>query len=194
MTDVFNSREIAMLCWLGVGVVLVLVLSKLSVSKPLWGVMRTLLSPWILIPIGAMALYSAIGVMLLAVAGFWHTSLLKDTIIWFCASALAMVMRVGTSEDADDVFWKVIAENFRIVILLEFLVNTYTFSLPAELILVPTVTLLAMLHEVAGLHRQHAAAARFVQTLQALIGFGILAIALIRAVSDLKSLGSVETL
>jgi len=193
MTDVFNNREIAMLCWLGAGAVLVLVPSKRSVTKPVWGVVRALVSPWILIPTGLMALYAATCVALLAYLDLWRLPLLKDTIVWFCASALAMAMRLVTSKD-DDMFRKVVAENFRVVILLEFLVNTYTFSLPVELILVPTITILAMIHELARPIEDHEDVSRFALNLQAFIGLCILGGASVRAVSDLTSLGSVATL
>jgi len=192
MADVFNTREIATLCWLGVA--LAWMLSKAPFRKLLWGVVRAFFRRQILSAVCVMALYSTGAVVLLAAVGMWGIALRKDTIVWFCASAMAMAMRLITWEASEDVLWKVIAENFRVVILLEFLVNTYTFSLPAELVLMPSITLIVMLNEYASAHKQDAQVANFTQGLQALIGFAILAIAVIRAVSDLTTLGSVDTL
>jgi len=169
-------------------------LSKASFRKSLWGVVRAFFCRPILSTVCVMALCSTASVILLAAVGVWRISLLKDTIVWFCASAMAMAMRLLTSKAEDDIFWKVIAENFRVVILLEFLVNTYTFSLPAELVLMPSITLIVVLSEFASAYKQHAQVARFTQGIPAFVGFAILGIAGVRAVSDLTTLGSVESL
>lgn len=191
MSDVFNSREIATACWLTIG--LAWMLSKAPFRKSLWGLVGKFFCCQILCPVCVMALYASASVFPLAAVGLWRSSLLKDTIVWFCASAMPMAMRLVTSKD-DDVFWKVIAENFRVVILLEFLVNTYTFSLPAELVLVPAITWIVMVNAYASPYKQHAGMAKLTQILQALFGSGILGIAGVRAFSDLKTLGSMVTL
>jgi hypothetical protein len=190
MDDVFNSREIATACWLGAG--LIWMVFKSPARKALWGVLRTFFCRQILVPVCIMALWCGISVWLLAGVGLWKAALLKDTIMWFCAGALAMAMRLATSKE-EDVFRKVVADNFRIVILLEFLLNTYTFSLPVELILMPLIALVAMIGEYASWHAEHAPVAKLMQIVQALFGFAILAYAAARAISDLGSLASLDT-
>lgn len=91
-----------------------------------------------------MVLYTGAAVMLLAAIGLWNVSLLKDTIVWLCVNAMAMMMRIITSDDAENIFRKILTDSFKIVIVLEFLVNTYAFSLPTEFVFVPILTLLAM--------------------------------------------------
>ncbi len=192
MNDMFNSREIATGCWLGLG--LIWTLSQASVRKALWGVVRTFFRRQILGPVCVMALWSGISVRLLAAIDLWDVSLLKDTMLWFCLSAMAMSMRLATSKADEDVFWKVVGENFKVVILLEFLINTYTFSLPVELVVMPLIALIAMISEYASSYEEHASVAKLTQGIQVLFGFVILAYATVRALSDLSALGTMETL
>ena len=191
MIGPFNNREIATALWLLV--LLALVLSKADVRKSLAGVLGAFFHYKILASVCLMALYTAAVVILLAAISLWNASLLKDTVVWFCVSAMAMVMRFVTSEDAENIFQKVLTENVKIVIVLEFLVNAYTFSLPAELVIVPVLALIAMLDAVAGSDNRYSEVAKITKGAQAAIGFVILAIVVKRAVSDLQTLGSLNT-
>lgn len=187
----FNNREIAIAFWLLV--LLAWMLRTADFRKSLAGVVRAFCRFKILAAVWLMLLYVAAVVALLSAAGFWKIALLKDTIVWFCVSAMAMMMRYVTSVDAENIFHKVLVDSIKVVILLEFLANTYSFSLPAELIIVPLLTLIAMVDVVASLDRKDSAVAILTKGMQTVIGFVILAIALSRAISDLRNLQSLDT-
>ena len=187
----FNNREIATAVWLLVFAAWAL--RTANIRKSLAGVVRAFCHFKILAPICLMLLYSAAVVALLAAFGLWKIALLKDTIVWFCISAMAMMMRFATSDDTQNIFQKVLVDSIKIVIVLEFLVNTYSFSLPAELIIVPLLTLIAMVDAVASFDKKHFAVARLTKGVQTITGFVILAIVLSRAISDLQNLHSLDT-
>ena len=164
-----------------------------EVRKSVAGVLRALLNPKILASVFAMALYTSAAVWLLAVFHLWTPSLLKDTILWFCASAVVLMVRFVTSRNADNMFKKVVIESITIVIVLEFLVNTYTFPLPVELIMVPELALLGGLAAFADSDERYRQVGGCIKGAQGLVGLTILAVALVRAVSDLNTLGTLET-
>ena len=144
----FNNREIATALWLIVFIAWAM--GKVDIRKSLAGVVRAFFRFKILVFVCPMLLYVAVVVTLLATIGFWKIYLLKDTIVWFCVVAIAMVMRFVTSEDSEKILLKVLSDNIKIIIFIEFLVNTYTFSLPAELVILPVVALVAALDAVAS--------------------------------------------
>lgn len=157
-------------------------------------VLRALLHIKILVPICLMAVYTATIAFILAVIGLWNVSLLKDTTVWFCFSAMAMMMRFMTADDTDNMLGKAVSDSLRIVIVVEFLINTYTFSLPVELVIIPIVTLIAVFDAVASTDKQYEVVAKLMKGLQAFIGFIIFAIVLKRAVADLQNLNSLDTI
>jgi CDP-diglyceride synthetase len=71
-----------------------------------------------------------------------------------------------------------------VLIVVEVLVETYTFSLPVELIIVPTVTLIAMMGAVAEMREEHKPVAKILGNVQALVGFVLIAIVVRRAAID----------
>ena len=75
-----------------------------------------------------MILYTAATVILLTKINLWNVSLLKDTIVWFCVVAMSMMMRFVTSDEVENIFQKILTDSIKIIIVLEFLVNTLSNS------------------------------------------------------------------
>ncbi|WP_338834801.1 hypothetical protein MHLNE_11110 [Moorella humiferrea] len=187
----FNNREIATAFW--VIVFLAFSLRKADIRKSFAAVLRAFCQFKILLSVFLMVLYTVAVVRLLAAIGLWKVSLLKDTIVWFCVNAMAMMIRFVTSDDAENIFQKVLTDSFKIVIVLEFLVNTYTFSFPTELVLVPILTLIAMVDVIASSDEKYSAVAKITKWVQMVISFVILAIVVNRAISNFQTLLSLDT-
>ncbi len=188
----FNTREIAAAFWFLV--FLAWVLSKADIRRSLGQLLRGFFRYKILTPLFVMALYTSAAVWLLAGFHLWTASLFKDTILWFCATAIAMMMRFMTSDDADNMFKVVVVKSITIVIVLEFLVNAYTFSLPVELVIVPVFALIAMLDALASSDNRYSDVASIIKGVQGVVGTIIIAIVVVHAISDLKAIGNIDTL
>lgn len=141
-----------------------------------------------------MALYTVAIVSVLATANLWKVSLLKDTIVWFFACALVLMVRFVTSKENENIFQKVIAESITIIVILEFLANTYTFSLLTEMIIVPVLAFVGMVNAYASFYTEHIKVAKLTKGLLTLAGLIILVNAVTRAVADLNNLGSMDTI
>lgn len=190
--DIFNNREIATIFWLII--LLVWMLLNANIRKSIIELLRAFLHYKIFILFCLMILYVVGVVFLLATIDMWNISLLKDTIVWFCVSALAMMMRFINSNNEESIFRRVLIENLKIVIILEFLVNTYVFSLFVEIVLLPIITLIAMLDAFVSFDKQYPNVAKINKKLLSIIGLAILTIAVIRAISDVNNLGSTDTI
>jgi hypothetical protein len=187
----FNNRELATAIWLLVFAVWAL--RKSEVRRSIGGVFRAFWRFKIVVPVCLMTIYITAIVVLLERIGMWEVGLLKDTIVWFFAGAMVMMVRFATADDTENIFRKILTDSIKIVILLEFLVNTYTFPLIVELILVPLFTFITMIDVVANMKEEHAIVAKLTKGIQVIAGFVILGIAVNRAFADFQNLKSLDT-
>ncbi|MFC1484646.1 hypothetical protein ACFL6Q_06330, partial [Candidatus Neomarinimicrobiota bacterium] len=187
----FNNREVATAFWLLVFAVWALY--KSEIRRSIGGVLRAFWRFKIVASFFLILLYVTGMVTFLAMIDMWKVGLLKDTIVWFFVGAMAMMMRFGAADDVENIFQKVLIDSIKIIIVLEFLVNAYTFSLPAELVIVPVMTFIAMVDAVAGLDEKNQAVSKLTKGVQIVIGFVILAIVVSRAILDWQNLQSLDT-
>jgi len=187
-----NNRELATAFWLLVFAVLAL--RKTRIRSSIGVVLRAFWRIKIVASVCLMLLYVTGVVAFLATIGMWKVDLLKDTIVWFFVGAMAMMMRFATADDIDNIFRKILTDGIKIVILLEFLVNTYMFPLVVELILVPLLTIIAMIDVVASMNEKHTIVAKSARGIQTVAGFMILGITIYQAIADFQNLKSLDTL
>jgi len=188
----FNNREIATAIWMVL--LLVYALRAREVRRSVLELVRAFAGVKVLVPTLLMVLYTGALAALLSTVGMWNASLLKDTILWFCLSAFAMAMDCVTSSGQGSIFRKVLADSVKVVIVIEFLVNTYTFSLGVELVLVPVLALMGVVDVIARSDSKCSAVAKLTTWLQGIIGLTILAFAARSAIADYRSLENLDTL
>ncbi len=104
--DLFNNRELATVIWLMLFSVWILTKSK--IRKSIAGVFRALLNWKIVACVVAMVLYTATVVATLYAIRFWQLPMIKDTVLWFCFTALVMVARFSTSRDDENILRRVL--------------------------------------------------------------------------------------
>jgi len=190
--NLFNNREIATAIWLLV--IFALMLFKRDIRKSISDAFKAFFDIKILSSIFFMIAYTAGIVFVLYQINFWNISLLKDTVVWFCFTAIVMCSNLVTSETDQNLFRKVIVDTIKIVIILEFIVNIYTFSLAVELILIPVVTSIAILGVFAKTDEKYSSVAKLTNGLLIIIGIVILIFSISNVVSDYKNFVSLDTL
>lgn len=190
--SLFNNREIASAIWLLV--IFTFLLGKRDIRKSLFNVIKSLFHIKILSSIFIMMAYTTGIVIALYLVKLWNISLLKDTVVWFCFTGVVMSFNLVTLREDENLFRKIIIDNIKIVIIIEFLVNTYTFSLVGELVFIPFMTLIVMLDVVAKTDKKYLAVAKLMSRLQIIIGLVILIYAISNAISDYKNFGSLDTI
>jgi len=190
VTDTFNSREIATILW---GVVFVVwTLRKVKIVEPLRGLARAFLRVKILIPFLLMALWAWGATYLLRLMHLWGLSLLKDTLMWFVGVGLVMFVNLNKAQDDDRHFRKTLVDNLKLIVVLEFLVNLYTFPLWLELVLVPIVTVVFVTKAFADTDAQYKSASKFLGTLTAIYGVAVLAFTIYHVAADVAGAATVD--
>jgi hypothetical protein len=190
--DTFNNREIAIAIWFVV--ILCFILFKREFRKSLLGLLITAFQTKILILIILMMFYTFWMVFVLYKISLWNIFLLKDTIIWFFFTGIAMTFDLVPSRENVNVFRKIIIDNIKIVIIIEFIANMYTFPLVVELFLIPSLTLIIGFEIVTKKDKRNESIAKLMSGLQIVIGLIILIYNVSKAVSDYKNFASLNTL
>ncbi len=188
----FNSREIAAGIWIIAAIVWMLLVGDLR--RSLLGALGALLHPKILISSGFALFYVTLIILALQSVGYWQPILLKDTILWSILSGSVLFARSFETKGGVNLFRNLLVDNLKVVLIIEFLVNTYTFNLLAELILLPLIAALAMFGALAQSDEQFAKLAKATSAVLMLIGLGLILQALWRALGDMQTLASTLTL
>lgn len=181
--------------WMAFGMVVlfVLVLFNAELRKSLLDVIKAVSDRRILTLVSLMLLYIAGVVGILYTINLWHVSLLKDTILWFLFTGVVLAFSQVTSNDEENVFSSIFTDSLKVIILFEFLVNTYTFPLAVELILMPIATVVVLVGDLARRDKSDAAIATLMSGLQVVIGFSVLLYAAMRAISEFHDLWTINT-
>ena len=88
-----DNREWALLIWLGAGLALFLLLG--SLRSILFGVVRTVLNPVLVIPVLLMAGWVGGTVFAAIRIGWWEVELATETAEWFLGTALVLMFSVN---------------------------------------------------------------------------------------------------
>jgi len=187
----FNNREIATAVW--VLLFAVWAVQKEAIRKALARAIQLFFCFKVVAPVGLMLLYSSAAVLILASAGLWRTSQLKDTVVWFVLTAVVLMVRFVTSYGNQSIFRDVLRETVKVTIVLEFLIGSYTFPLAVELVFVPLVTLVAAIDAFAKQRDEYAQVSQITGMVLVVAGLAVLVSAVWRAIADWEALGCLDT-
>ena len=138
--NLFTTRELAIGTWI------LVVLCYLGLNKQIRistkHFLQCLFSPIFIIVYIILTIYFLAITFILDKSNLWNVSLIKDSIFWFVFSGVALCIQNKDFESIKNTFIK----NLKASILLESVINTYTFDFGIELLLVPLISILVMLN------------------------------------------------
>ena len=137
-----NDREIAALIWLGIGLAVALRNSDLRAS--MWEIVKAAAHPKLLGPVLAFAGWIVVLVVVARTVGLWETDVLNDTVAWFVTVGLGLLFSL--KKVTENGFWrKTVRRAVALIVFLEAFMNLSVLSLPAEMVLLPVITVLTLL-------------------------------------------------
>jgi hypothetical protein len=118
------------------------------------------------------------------------------TAIWLCVPFAWVVAKPESRSSLvrEQALRNSVRDAFKIIIVIEFLFNTYTFPLVVELILLPVLMFLTAILLFAEADKHNAQVARFLKILLSMFGFLILVFVLWKFVHQPDQIWSVDTL
>jgi hypothetical protein len=187
--DILNNREWASLIWL-VAIVGGLAIAHEDIRTATWRCVRAFLALKVFASLLAMAAYVAAFVVAASYLGAWELELTGGTAIWFLTSAIALWFSASKVSDDPHYARKALGRAVGFTVVFEAIANLYVFPLLVELILVPTLALLAGMAALAEARPDDNDSRVIKRPLNILIGtFGltIIAFAAIHIIADLTS-------
>lgn len=168
LQKVFNSREIALGIWVLIAITI------LVFTKPGREFIRTTLPTLFYrkFVIFYIIFLSYFGLVIhgLYTIGFWNISLLKDTVFWILFVELPLFSKTIEKAKDNHFFAQLIKENIALIVIIEFLLNFWTFGLITEFIIVPVTVIICFLSVLAARKIEHRPVKRFFDGLFAILG------------------------
>jgi len=187
---IFNNREIALLFWIAL-IVLAVLLSKLR--KSLVPIFKILTGKMFLIIFSLIGAYLYGIILLLQNLEVWQSSNLKDVLFWLFSVGLILVFKINEAK-SNAYFKGIFLSAIKWTILLEFIVNLYSFSLLTEIIILPVLVFLAMTQAVAEMDEKHKMVSKYLQNVIAVAGLLIFSFSLYKTVINFDAVLTFQNL
>lgn len=106
--------------------------------------------------------------------GFWDITLLKDTIFWILFLELPVFAQ--TIEKAKDnyFFVQLIRENIELIVIIEFILNFWTFGLITEIFIVPIAIIIGSLYAISTKEKSNQKTKHFLDKLIIIFGVAVI--------------------
>lgn len=191
-----KNREVANLTWLGLLVLGLAVLSwtNRDVGRALLAVLRALVQRTFLTIGVLIAIWVSASVAILARLDLWRWDNLKTTILWAVTVAPVAIYQFRRAEKGRAFFRQSIIETIAATTFVQFLIDEYSFPLWVELLLVPVLSFVAMLHVVAQTKPAFRSAERLFASLLVIAAVAYFGSAIIQLASNPKGFFRYETL
>lgn len=148
-----NNREISLFVWI------ILFFTWASFNKGVRSTFVKLIKHFLKRPIllihSFIIPYISIIIYFLFVCDFWNFSMLKDSIIWVLGTGFITLIYVNKFSNDENNFKKYIFDTIKLIVVFEFIFNLYSFSLPVELILIPSLAILGGIEAIASLYPKY---------------------------------------
>lgn len=168
----FDNRQIALIIW--IFLILFWVTKNKNVRDALNALIKTFLTKPILMSIFSMVCYILIIVLFLHQFDIWDNSQLNATLIWSVTSAFSMFFKLNKINEDKMFFKKAIIENFKLTVLIDFIVNLNVFSLWFELIFIPCAFVLGAMIAISNRDEKHRLVEKLLNGIAIFLGFSLI--------------------
>jgi hypothetical protein len=169
-----SNREIAILFWMVVILTVLIYISKSS--KAFLGVVKAFFDRKLVYCYIIIGAYLFLVIKILNKTIFWEAYLFKDFAIWLVGFAMVSffsINKINTNSELVKRFLKI----FSATIIIDFIINFFTFELGWELIIIPVVSFIAILQYFAELNKEKPGYEKvnsFLKWVLTIIGFSLL--------------------
>ena len=141
-----------------------------------------------------MLIYIAIIVGLFYYFNLWDISLLKDTIYWTLGVGFILFVNVNKAISREKYFKKILIDNFKLIVIFQFLSNLYFFNLILEIIFIPILLMFTLTSAYSENKDEYKPVKKLSDTLLAIYGFTVLIFSIYHAITDFESLNNINSL
>lgn len=190
--SILSTREWATLIW---GCIFMLyVLCHWEIRKSLWNVIVILFDKKLRILWEIILLYVLTITMVFCYLPIWENIYIKDIIIWFLFSGLIYCMNAVSSEADETYIKKILKDNLKFTMILEFFMSTFTFNIWIELAIIPVITIIIVMNVIAERKEEYKSVHKLLDSILAIAGFWIFYETIKIGINEYKQLNIINTL
>lgn len=189
--SILSTREWATLIW---GCIFVLyVLCHREKRKSLWNVIVMFFDKKLMILWKIILLYVLTITIVFCYLPIWENIYIKDIIICFF-SGLIYCMNAVSSEVDETYIKKILKDNLKFTMILEFFMSTFTFSIWIELAIIPVITIITVMNVIAERKEEYKSVHKLLDSVLAITGFWIFYETIKIGINEYKQLNIINTL
>lgn len=190
--SILSTREWATLIW---GLLfLVYIMCHKEIRKSFWKVIVIFFDKKLRILWEIILLYVLAITMIFYRSSIWENIYIKDIIIWFLFSGLIYCMNAVSSEADERYIQKVLKDNLKLTMILEFFMSTFTFNIWIELAIIPIITIITVMNVIAERKEEYKNVHKLLDFVLAIAGFWILYETIRVGIIEYKELNVINTL
>lgn len=190
--SILSTREWATLIW---GCIFMLyVLCHREIRKSLWNVIVIFFDKKLRILWEIILLYVLTITMVFCYLPIWENIYIKDIIIWFLFSGLIYFMNAVSSEADETYIKKILKDNLKFTMILEFFMSTFTFNIWIELAIIPVITIITVMNVIAEKKEEYKSVHKLLDSILAIAGFWIFYETIKIGINEYKQLNIINTL
>lgn len=190
--SILSTREWATLIW---GCIFMLyVLCHRKIRKSLWNVIVIFFDKKLRILWEIILLYVLTITMVFCYLPIWENIYIKDIIIWFLFSGLIYCMNAVSSEADETYIKKILKDNLKFTMILEFFMSTFTFNIWIELAIIPVITIITVMNVIAERKEEYKSVHKLLDSILAIAGFWIFYETIKIGINEYKQLNIINTL
>lgn len=190
--SILSTREWATLIW---GCIFMLyVLCHREIRKSLWNVIVIFFDKKLRILWEIILLYVLTITIVFCYLPIWENIYIKDIIIWFLFSGLIYCMNAVSSEADETYIKKILKDNLKFTMILEFFMSTFTFNIWIELAIIPVITIITVMNVIAERKEEYKNVHKLLDSVLAIAGFWIFYETIKIGINEYKQLNIINTL
>lgn len=190
--SILSTREWATLIW---GCIFMLyVLCHWEIRKSLWNVIVIFFDKKLRILWEIILLYVLTITIVFCYLPIWENIYIKDIIIWFLFSGLIYCMNAVSSEADETYIKKILKDNLKFTMILEFFMSTFTFNIWIELAIIPVITIIIVMNVIAERKEEYKSVHKLLDSILAIAGFWIFYETIKIGINEYKQLNIINTL
>lgn len=190
--SILSTREWATLIW---GCIFMLyVLCHREIRKSLWNVIVIFFGKKLRILWEIILLYVLTITIVFCYLPIWENIYIKDIILWFLFSGLIYCMNAVSSEADETYIKKILKENLKFTMILEFFMSTFTFNIWIELAIIPVITIITVMNVIAERKEEYKSVHKLLDSVLAIAGFWIFYETIKIGINEYKQLNIINTL
>lgn len=192
MLDILTSREWATVIW-GL-IILIFVVSNKVRRNFLFKAIRTMFGKNLIVIWIIYIFYIFCITWVFSFMPFWNNIFIKDILIWTMFSGIVCYTNAISREADEKYIKKILKNNFKLFIIIEFIVSTFTFNIFVELLIIPAITVLTMLFCFSETKIEFQSVYKLLNIILIVFGFWFIYETIKVGINEYKNLSAVKTL